>query len=143
MKLSPHFTLEEMTFSEVAARKRLDNTPTDDILFNLNRLAFFLEEVRNLLGKPIIISSAYRSPVVNQAVGGKPTSQHCLGLAADIRVSGMTPDAVVKAVRDSHLAYDQVIREFDQWTHISIPPKTREARKQALIIDDAGTRSYA
>ena len=143
MKLSPHFTMEEMTFSEVAERKRLDNTPTDDILFNLNRLAFFLEEVRNLLGNPIIINSAYRSPAVNAAVGGKPTSQHCLGLAADIRVPGMTPDAVVTVVRNSHLSYDQVIREFDRWTHISIPPKNREARKQALIIDGAGERNYA
>ena len=143
MKLSPHFTLEEMTFSETAVRKGLDNTPTDDVLFNLNRLAFFLEEVRSMLDKPVLINSAYRSPEVNASVGGKPTSQHCLGLAADIRVPGMTPDEVVKAINGSGLHYDQVIREYDRWTHVSIPAKNKEPRKQALIIDNAGTRSYA
>lgn len=143
MKLSPHFTLEEMTFSETAVRKGLDNTPTDDVLFNLNRLAFFLEEVRSMLDKPVLINSAYRSPEVNASVGGKPTSQHCLGLAADIRVPGMTPDEVVKAIKGSGLHYDQVIREYDRWTHVSIPAKNKEPRKQALIIDNAGTRSYA
>lgn len=143
MKLSPHFTLEEMTFSETAIRKGLDNTPTDDVLFNLNRLAFFLEEVRSMLDKPVLINSAYRSPEVNASVGGKPTSQHCLGLAADIRVPGMTPDEVVKSIKGSGLHYDQVIREYDRWTHVSIPAKNKEPRKQALIIDNAGTRSYA
>lgn len=143
MKLSPHFTLEEMTFSETASRKSLDNTPTDAVLFNLNRLAFFLEEVRELLDKPIVINSAYRSPEVNASVGGKPTSQHCLGLAADIRVPGMTPNQVVQAITNSGLSYDQVIREYDRWTHVSIPAKDKSPRKQALIIDDLGTRSYA
>lgn len=142
MKLSPHFTLEEMTFSETASRKSLDNTPTDAVLFNLNRLAFFLEEVRELLDKPIVINSAYRSPEVNASVGGKPTSQHCLGLAADIRVPGMTPNQVVQAITNSGLSYDQVIREYDRWTHVSIPAKDKSPRKQALIIDDLGTRSY-
>jgi len=143
MNLSPHFTLEELTVSETAARKGLDNTPPDDALFNLRRLALFLEDVRTVIGKPIRINSAYRSPEVNGSVGGKTTSQHCLGCAADIRVPGMTPNEVVKKLKDSKLQYDQLIREFDSWTHISIPnTKDAKPRKMVLIIDKAGTRKF-
>ena len=95
-------------------------------------------------GKPIMVNSAFRSKQVNDAVGSKDTSQHRLGCAADIRVPGMTPDEVVKAVIASGLPYDQVIREFDRWTHISVPNQiTNEPRRQALIIDKQGTRPYA
>jgi len=143
MNLSPHFTLEELTVSETAARKGLDNTPPDDALFNLRRPALFLEDVRTAIGKPIRINSAYRSPEVNGSVGGKTTSQHCLGCAADIRVPGMTPNEVVKKLKDSKLQYDQLIREFDSWTHISIPnTKDAKPRKMVLIIDKAGTRKF-
>lgn len=149
MNLSEHFTLEELTVSETAARQGLDNTPTGDALANLTRLAAFLEDVRELLGKPIHVNSAYRAPEVNASVGGSKTSQHCLGLAADLRVTGMTPDQVVKAIKASGLVYDQLIREFSDpvkgggWTHVSIPPENKAARKQALIIDSQGTRAYA
>jgi len=143
MNLSPHFTLEELTVSETAARKGLDNTPPDDALFNLRRLALFLEDVRTAIGKPIRINSAYRSPEVNGSVGGKTTSQHCLGCAVDIRVPGMTPNEVVKKLKASNLQYDQLIREFDSWTHISIPnTKDAKPRKMVLIIDKAGTRKF-
>ena len=143
MKLSPNFTLEELTHSEIAERKGLDNTPSEEVKANLVRLARFLEEVRKLLGRPIIVNSAYRSLEVNKAVGGKPTSQHVLGCAADIRVPGMTPNDVVKAILKSNIEYDQVIREFDSWTHISIPKSfTDKPRKMALIIDKSGTRNF-
>jgi zinc D-Ala-D-Ala carboxypeptidase len=143
MNLSTHFTLEELTVSETAARKGLDNTPPDDALFNLRRLALFLEDVRTIIGKPIRINSAYRSPEVNGSVGGKTTSQHCLGCAADIRVPGMTPNEVVKKLKASNLQYDQLIREFDSWTHISIPnTKDAKPRKMVLIIDKSGTRKF-
>jgi hypothetical protein len=95
-------------------------------------------------GKPIMINSAFRSKQVNDAVGSKDNSQHRTGCAADIRVPGMTPDQVVKAVIASGIGYDQIIREFDRWTHISIPNTVDTSpRKQALIIDKAGTRVYA
>ena len=143
MKLTEHFTLEELTHSEVAERQGIDNTPNKDVEANLVRLARFLEEVRTLLGRPIMVNSAYRSPEVNKAVGSKPTSQHCIGCAADIKVPGLTPDDVVKLVIKSNLQYDQLIREFDSWTHISIPNKlTDKPRKSALIIDKSGTRNY-
>ena len=145
MNLSPHFTLQELTVSEVADRAGWDNTPNEQELENLKRLAAFLEEVKTVLGgKPIMVNSAFRSKRVNDAVGSKDTSQHRVGCAADIRVPGMTPDEVVKAVIASKIGYDQVIREFDRWTHISVPNTMNAApRRQALIIDKSGTRLYA
>jgi hypothetical protein len=90
-----------------------------------------------------MINSAFRSKQVNDAVGSKDTSQHRLGCAADIRVPGMTPNEVVQTLIASGLGFDQVIREFDSWTHISIPNHPTDAsRKQALIIDRSGTRAY-
>jgi len=143
MNLSPNFTLEELTHSEIAERQGLDNTPNDDVKANLTRLARFLEEVRRVLGRPIMVNSAYRSPQVNTAVGSKPTSQHCNGCAADIKVPGLTPDNIVKEILKTNLEYDQLIREFDSWVHISIPNKFADKpRKQVLIIDKAGTRLY-
>jgi len=142
MNLSEHFTLEELTHTD---HREFDNTPNEAELANLTRLAAFLEQVKEVLGgKPIMVNSAFRSKQVNDAVGSKDTSQHRIGCAADIRVPGMTPDEVVKAVIASGIGYDQVIREFDRWTHISVPnTKEMTPRRQALIIDKAGTRLYA
>lgn len=142
MNLSEHFTLEELTHTD---HREFDNTPNDAETANLQRLAAFLEEVKTVLGgKPIMVNSAFRSKQVNDAVGSKDTSQHRIGCAADIRVPGMTPDEVVKAVIASGLPYDQIIREFDRWTHISVPnTKDMTPRRQALIIDKSGTRAYA
>jgi putative chitinase len=140
MNLSEHFTLEELTHTD---HRELDNTPNDAERNNLNRLASFLEEIKTVLGgKPIMVNSAFRSKAVNDAVGSKDTSQHRVGCAADIRVPSMTPDEVVKAIIASGIGYDQVIREFDRWTHVSIPP-SGTPRRQALIIDKSGTRPYA
>jgi hypothetical protein len=145
MNLSEHFTLEELTASETAARNGWDNTPNATELANLVRLAAFLEEVKTVIGgKPVMINSAFRSKLVNDAVGSKDSSQHRIGCAADIRVPNMTPDEVVKAVIASGIQYDQVIREFDRWTHISISNNPEDKpRQQALIIDKMGTRQYA
>ena len=142
MILTPHFTLEELTATQ---HRTLDNTPNSSEINNLRRLAEMLEEVKTLLdGKPIMINSAFRSKAVNDAVGSKDTSQHRVGCAADIRVPGLTPDQVVKAIIGSPIAFDQIIREFDSWTHISVPNNPSGIpRKQALIIDKAGTRAYS
>ncbi len=141
MQLSEHFSLEELTHTD---HRTLDNTPTDKELANLVRLANFLEVVKSVLGgKPIMINSAFRSKQVNDAVGSKDSSQHRTGCAADIRVPGITPDEVVKAIIASDLEYDQVIREFDRWTHISIPLEGAKPRKTALIIDKLGVRPHA
>ena len=142
MNLTEHFSLEEMVASDIAVRHSIDNNPSGDIVVNLRRLAEFLEKVRLLLNKPIHINSAYRSPEVNNLLGSKPTSQHCVGCAADIRVDGMTPDEIVRTIKDSSIVFDQLIREFDSWVHISIPSEGKIARKNVLIIDRDGTRTY-
>jgi len=142
MNLTLHFTLEELTFTD---HREFDNTPNDQELENLKRLSLFLEEVKKLLGgKAIMVNSAFRSEEVNRAVGSTDKSQHRLGCACDFRVPNMTPDEVVKAIINSDLQYDQVIREFDRWTHVSIPNvENAEPRKMALIIDKQGTRTYS
>jgi zinc D-Ala-D-Ala carboxypeptidase len=141
-QLSVHFTLEELTHTD---HRQFDNTPNASELSNLIRLAGLLEDVKILLGgKPIIVNSAFRSKQVNDAVGSKDTSQHRIGCAADIRVPGVTPDEVVRAVIASGIEYDQIIREFDRWTHISVPNTAGgNPRRQALIIDRTGTRPFA
>ena len=141
MMLTPHFSLEELT---VTSHREFDNTPNDMEKNNLNRLAALLEQVKEVLGgKPIMVNSAYRSKAVNDSVGSKDTSQHRLGCAADIRVPGMTPDAVVRAVIAAGVPFDQIIREFDSWTHISVTNQPGAApRKQALIIDKSSTRIF-
>lgn len=142
MNLTEHFTLEELTHTD---HRDLDNTPNDAEKASLGRLAAFLEQVKGLLGgKPVMVNSAFRSKAVNDSVGSKDTSQHRVGCAADIRIPGMTPDEVVRAVIASDLQFDQVIREFDRWTHISVPnTPDMKPRRQALIIDKQGTRPFA
>ena len=140
--MTPHFTLAELT---ATSHRQFDNTPNEAETANLQRLAEFLEQVKTVLdGKPIMVNSAFRSKQVNDSVGSKDSSQHRIGCAADFRVPGMTPDAVVRAVIAAGLPFDQIIREFDAWTHISVtntPDGT--PRRQALIIDKAGTRPFA
>jgi hypothetical protein len=153
-QLSEHFTFEELTHTD---HRALDNTPTNhekciidgkevyvDAIANLPRLADFLEKVKTLLGgKPIMVNSGFRSEGVNNAVGSSNKSDHRRGCAADIRVPGMTPDEVVRAIIASDLGYAQVIREFDSWTHIAIPTNEGDvAKKSKLIIDKQGTRAF-
>lgn len=144
-QLTPHFSLKELTASETAERNGWDNSPNESELANLKRLADFLEQVKVVMGgKPIMISSGLRTKKVNDAVGSKDTSQHRLGCAADFKVPGVTPDEVVRKIIASGIGYDQIIREYDRWVHISVPSTVDTApRKQALIIDNKGTRLFA
>jgi len=142
MLLTPHFTLEELTHTD---HREFDNTPNSSEINNLKRLAEMLEEVKTLLdNKPVMINSAFRSKAVNDAVGSKDTSQHRVGCAADIRVPSLSPDQIVQAIKNSPIQFDQLIREFDSWTHISIPNSpSGTPRKQVLIIDKVSTRPYS
>ena len=142
MNLTEHFTLEELTHTD---HREFENVPNEQELENLKRLAAFLEEVKQALGgRPVMVNSAFRSKQVNDAVGSKDSSQHRIGCAVDIRVPQLTPDEVVKTIMASGLPYDQLIREFDRWTHVSISNTAGAApRKQVLIIDKQGTRNYA
>lgn len=144
MNLSTHFTLEELTRSDAAARNGWDNTPNEQETENLKRLAALLETVKSAVGmKPVMINSGFRSKQVNDSVGSKDTSQHRIGCAADLRVPGMTPRQVVEACIANGVPFDQIILEFDSWTHISVA-NTPDAkpRGQKLIIDKNGTRPF-
>jgi zinc D-Ala-D-Ala carboxypeptidase len=144
-KLSEHFTYEELIRSDAAARLGVENTPNDAEIENLKRLAGLLEEVKKAVGgKAVMINSGFRSKPVNDAVGSKDTSQHRLGCAADLRVPGMKPREVVEACIAAQVPFDQIILEFDSWTHISVPNAPgMQARGQKLIIDKQGTRAFS
>ena len=143
MKLSENFTLEELIASDTADKKGLDNTPNATEIANLMRTAALLEQVRKVINKPIKINSGFRSKAVNDAVGSKDTSQHRIGCAADIKVTGMSPREVVQACIDAKIPFDQIIEEFNSWVHISVTDvPARPPRLQALTIDNAGTRPF-
>jgi uncharacterized protein YcbK (DUF882 family) len=143
MQLSEHFTLKELTESDTAARLGIDNTPPTYVVENLKRLCMVLEEVRHAVGKPIRVSSGYRCLKVNHAVGSKDTSQHIVGCAADIKIEGVKPDELMKAIIGAGIKFDQLIREFDSWVHISVPnTPVDKPRHSMLIIDRKGIRPY-
>ncbi len=137
--LSPHFGLDELTHSQTAARLGLDNDPGPQVLAALKRTALGLEAVRlRLGGAPILISSGYRSPAVNKAVGGSLASQHIRGEAVDFTAPRFgDPRQIVDALVGSDVPYDQLILEFGQWVHISFADRPR---RLALVIDRSGTR---
>lgn len=133
MNLSPHFTLEELIHSQTADRKGLDNTPNAPILNNLTITAANLENVRKLLGNPISISSGYRSPAVNRAVGGVATSAHTQGWAVDFICPAFgSPKEIVDAIKAEGIKLDQCIEE-GTWVHISFAPTMRNIYLKATF----------
>ena len=142
MNLTKHFTLEELVNSETATRLGIDNTPTVEVIDNLTFLAEKLEDVRALLCNPMLVSSGYRSLILNRHLGSRDTSSHAKGLAVDfISPSFGNPEAIVKAIVESDIQYDQVILEFNRWVHLSFAKEN--PRLQALIIDKKGVRVYS
>ena len=140
MNLSPHFSLAELVASQMATRKGIDNTPAPAIVANLTRLASLLEQVRALVGAPISISSGYRSPALNRAVGGAASSAHVLGLAADISTNKLAPKALALLIRQSGIVFDQLIYE-GTWVHIAL--SAGAPRRQVLTAKFAsGGVSY-
>ena len=141
MMLSPNFSLTEFTDSQTAARMGIDNDPPVELVPVLKATARCMEDVRDLLGgKPILVSSAYRSPELNAAIGGSKNSQHMSGEAVDFTCPKFgTPEQIVRAIKDSPLLFDQCILEYYRWVHISFSDRNR---RQALIIDKHGTRSF-
>ena len=126
MQLSLHFSLAQLTYSEVAEKMGIDNSPAPDIVENLKRLASELERVQALLGAPLDISSGYRCAALNAAVGGSDTSQHVRGLAADFACPGFgTPLDVARAMRQSDMDFDQCILEYGRWVHLSFSDAPR------------------
>lgn len=135
MQLSANFSLKQLTASETAIARGINNDPPPDIVENLKQLAAGLEQAQAVLGYPLDVSSAYRSPELNVAIGGAEKSQHCLGLAADFTCPGFgTPLAIASALRDSGLRFDQCILEFDRWVHLSFSP---DPRRRLLTIHNS------
>jgi zinc D-Ala-D-Ala carboxypeptidase len=139
MKLTQHFSLEEMTKSQTASRKGIDNTPTPEVVENLKELCEnVLEKIRNHFGRPLTVNSGYRGPKLNKAIGGAKNSQHLTGQAADIEIPGMDNKILFCWIRDN-LDYDQLILEYYKpgipdsgWVHVSWNSKGN--RKQILTI---------
>lgn len=131
-----YFTINELTKSSTADQKNIDNTPNKEYKNNLIALVDnILDPLREAYGKPIIVTSAYRSQKLNQAVGGSKTSQHLFGQAADIRSVEDTKEEnkkIFDLIKELNLPYDQLINEYDyNWIHVSFSPRHR---KQILII---------
>lgn len=124
MFITPHFTLAEMTVSQIAAREGLDNKPGPQALANLDLLCQALEGVRELCRAPVLISSGFRSQAVNQRVGGARNSAHLSGLAADFTVVEIEPREVVQRILASDLVFDQLILEYDSWVHLAVAAQT-------------------
>lgn len=133
MKLSQHFSLEEMTHSEWAVRHGIDNYPPPAIIENLRQVAVAMERIRALLdNNPIRVFSGYRSPTVNVGVGGSKTSAHMHGLACDFACPDFgSPKKVALAIQSAGIEYDQLILEYG-WVHIGLPDSTHGPRKMAM-----------
>lgn len=144
-KLSRNFYLHEFTRSQTAARRGISNDfgLGTQVHNNLERLCSdVLQPLRDALGATHI-TSGYRSPELNTAIGGSKRSQHCFGCAADIVVNGCTPYEVCEWLAESNLPYDQLIHEFGQWAHISIAAPGDMPRKQTLTAyRKAGKTQY-
>lgn len=132
MNLSTNFTLEEMTQSQTATRQGIPNQPGSAQTAALRALCeTILEPIRAHFNAPVRVSSGYRSPKLNQTIGGSATSQHCKGEAADFTVVGHSVDEVFEFIKASDLPFDQVIHEFGAWVHVS-HTRSRINRRQAL-----------
>ncbi|WP_423379547.1 D-Ala-D-Ala carboxypeptidase family metallohydrolase [Burkholderia sp. LMG 32019] len=138
--LTAHFTLEELTASDAARRRGIDNTPSAAVTANLRRTAETLERVRDVLGgRPVIITSGYRAAALNHAVGGVPSSAHLSGLAADFVCPkfGMPLD-ICRAIAASTIEFDQLIQE-GTWVHIGLAPIGTKPRRQVLTATFGAT----
>ncbi|MFP5300053.1 D-Ala-D-Ala carboxypeptidase family metallohydrolase [Cobetia sp. SIMBA_158] len=136
MKFAPNFPKHEFEASQTAARKGLDNELKGEALENASKLSWWLQELRNKINRhhrresesrelPVIITSGYRGPALNEAIGGSKTSQHMKGQAVDIHVPGMTARELVDFIVKHMTGYDQMIEEFASWTHVSVTPNPR------------------
>lgn len=142
--MSLHFTLAELTASNKAAQLGIDNTPDEEASANLENLASMLEDIRASLGNPVTVTSGYRSPALNKAVGGVPSSDHVKGCAADIICPAFgTPKEVARhlAAKVDELGIGQVIYEAlggRAWTHVSIRPTSNPVNR-IISITEYGT----
>ena len=145
MQLSEHFTLEELTFSQTATRKGINNEPSEAVKANLAVLAKGLERVRAILLCPLHISSGYRSVELNRAIGGTAKSAHIDGYAADFTAPAFgNPEAIVRQLKRTGIQCDQCIMEGGAnggWVHISFAPAMRNQFLTATFNNGVATYS--
>lgn len=135
MKKIKYFSLSEFINSATAKRLNIDNTPSFDVVDNLNKLADYLDGIREKLGKPILVNSGFRCPVLNKTVGGVANSQHIKGLAADLVCADM--EKLLSVIRETG-GFDQLIKEHRKgsnsyWLHVSVAPRNGRARQQVIL----------
>ncbi len=115
-----NFKISELIYSDIAIQHNINNMPDINSLDNmLNLIVLCLQPIRNLIKKPMIITSGYRCQKVNSLAGGKMNSQHLKGEAVDFKISGMNPNQIINIIKNSNIEYDQLINEYDSWVHIS------------------------
>lgn len=135
MKKIKYFSLSEFINSATAKRLNIDNTPSFDVVDNLNKLADYLDGIREKMGKPILVNSGFRCPILNKAVGGVANSQHIKGLAADLVCADM--EKLLSVIRETG-GFDQLIKEHRKgsnsyWLHVSVAPRNGRARQQVIL----------
>jgi hypothetical protein len=130
-----------MTLSQTAVRYGINNDPTPEIIENLKRVAGVLEEIRSLVNMPIVVSSGYRSPALNRAVGGARNSAHVLGLAADINAARLDPKRLAQIIADSPIRFDQLIMEFGRWVHVGLATGLAQPRREILTAKTVNGRT--
>lgn len=129
-----NFKISELIHSDTAIENNINNMPDIDSLDNmLNLIYYCLQPIRNLIKKPLIISSGYRCALVNKLVKGKSNSQHLNGQAADFTIKGMNPNEIIEIIKKSNINFDQLINEYDKWVHVSY--NKGKNRKQVLKIN--------
>lgn len=115
-----NFKISELIHSDIAIQNNINNMPDIDSLNSMLELIFYcLQPIRDLIKKPMIITSGFRSQKVNFFAGGKINSQHLTGQAVDFKINGMQPKEIVEIIKNSNVEYDQLINEYDKWVHVS------------------------
>lgn len=133
MMLSDYFSLDELTISQEAERKGIDNTPGPELLLRLQQTAKKMDAVRRLLGRPVIVSSGYRCPELNKLIGSDEKSDHPKALAVDFICPGFgTVKQVFEKIHLSGVEFDQLILERGRWVHVGFGPRMR---RQCLTFD--------
>jgi hypothetical protein len=146
MQLTNNFSLKELTASDTATRKGLDNTPNEAVTANLKTLAEnILQPIREHYGKSVKVNSGYRSPEVNASVGGSKTSDHCKGQAADIEITGVANGDLAKYIAENY-KFTQVILEFytqgipdSGWVHVSYDANDLKCQTLTAVKKDGKT----
>jgi len=142
IRLSANFTLNEMVRSNTATAKGINNKPSIQHIVNATaHAALILQPLRIRVGKPVMITSWYRCPELNAAVGGSKTSTHMTGAATDIRIAGMTPEQIIDVAKELNLPTDQIInegfyrgQEWISWTHIASPKDLTLAPRGEVLM---------